>query len=114
MHSDVRPDTDWPGKHGISYATIATNIVAQTIARAPKVPVIVIISHNHYEYSDEANAVTQRLIASLDAVVAACAAAGIKPVGRTIGSVVDEVLSAPHVPEVFVCPESAYSVNAKP
>ena len=113
MHSDLRPDTDWPGKHGLSYQTIADNILAQTIARAPKIPVIVIISHNHYEYSDDANAVTKRLVASLDAVVAACKAAGIKPVGRTIGEVVEEVLAEPLVPQPFVCPESAYSVNAK-
>jgi peptidoglycan/xylan/chitin deacetylase (PgdA/CDA1 family) len=114
MHSDLRPDTDWPGKHGISYQTIANNILAQTVARAPKIPVIVIISHNHYEYSDESNAVTKRLIASLDAVVAACKAANIKPVGTTIAKVVDDVLADPLVPEPFVCPESAYSVNAKP
>ena len=30
-----------------------------------------------------------------------------------LASVVDELLSLPHVPEAFVCPESAYSVNAK-
>jgi hypothetical protein len=113
MHSDLRPDTDWPGKHGLSYQTIANNILAQTVARAPRVPVIVIISHNHYEYSDDSNAVTKRLVASLDAVVAACKAAGIKPVGRTIAGVVNEVLAVPLVPAAFVCPESAYSVNAK-
>jgi hypothetical protein len=113
MHSDLRPDTDWPGKHGISYQTIANNIVAQTVARAPKIPVIVIISHNHYEYSDDSNAVTKRLVASLDAVVAACKAAGIEPVGRTIGQIVDQVLAEPNVRQPFVCPESAYSVNAK-
>lgn len=113
MHSDLRPDTDWPGKHGISYRTIADNIVKQTIARAPAVPTIVIISHNHYEYSNPDNAVTKRLIASLDATMAACEAAGVKPVGRTIGQVVDAVLALPHTPVEFVCPESAYSVNAK-
>ena len=113
MHPDLRPDTDWPGKHGISYQTIATNILAQTMARAPKVPVIVIISHNHYEYSDEGNAVTRRLVASLDAVCAACKAANVTPVGRTLMGVVDDVLSLPLVPEPFVCPESAWSVNAK-
>ena len=113
MHPDLRPDTDWPGKHGLSYQTIATNIVAQTVARAPQVPVIVIISHNHYEYSDDGNAVTRRLVASLDAVCAACKAVGVKPVGKTLAQVVDAVLSLPAVPERFVCPESAYSVNAK-
>ena len=114
MHSDLRPDTDWPGKHGLSYQMIADNILAQTMARVLQNSGNRYDSHNHYEYSDDANAVTKRLIASLDAVVAACKAAGIKPFGRTIGEVVDEVLAKLLVPlPLFVCPESAYSVNAK-
>ena len=69
MFADLRPDTDWPGKRGISHKTIATNILAQIIARNPQIPVIVVITHNHYEYSDSTNVVTQRLVATLDAVV---------------------------------------------
>jgi hypothetical protein len=113
MFADLRPDTDWPGKRGISPQTIATNIVGQIVARDPAVPVVVVITHNHYEYNDDANAVTQRLVASLDAIVAACEAAGMKPVGKTLASVVDDVLATPAVAQPFICPESASSINAR-
>lgn len=106
QHPDLRPDTDWPAKHGISYETIATNILAQIKTRAPAIPVIVILTHNHFEYSDGANAVTRRLKASLDAVRAACSATGVTPVGSTLAEVVDQMLRVPAVPEVFISPES--------
>jgi hypothetical protein len=106
QHPDLRPDTDWPAKHGISYQTIAANILAQIQARAPANPVIVILTHNHFEYSDGDHAVSRRLKASLDAVRAACSAAGVTPIGATIAEVVDRVLSVPAAPEVFAPPES--------
>ena len=36
MYADFRPDVDWPGQYGISYRTIATNIVNQVRERAPQ------------------------------------------------------------------------------
>jgi hypothetical protein len=33
MYADFRPDVDWPGQYGVSYRTIATNIVAQVLER---------------------------------------------------------------------------------
>lgn len=108
MHPDLRPDTDWPGKYGISWKTIATNILTQVEQRAPSIPVIVIVTHNHYEYSDANDAVTQRLKASLDAVCAACSAANVKPVGTTIAHVVDRILSSPPIPKQFELPKWAH------
>ncbi len=101
MHADLRPDVDWPGDYGVSYETIATNIVTQVKQRAPAVPAIVIITHNHYEYRDNSDPVTQRLRVSLDALCAACSAAGIRPVGATLSKVVDDVLALPPVQEPF-------------
>ena len=106
QHPDLRPDTDWQAKYGISYTTTAANILAQIKARAPAVPVIVILTHNHFEYSDDASAITRRLKASLDAVREACSATGVVLVGSTIAEVVDQLLSVPAVPEVFTSPES--------
>lgn len=108
MHPDLRPDTDWPGKYGISYKTIATNIVTQVKERAPEVPVIVIVTHNHYEYCDDSDPVTQRLRASVDAVCAACAVANVRPVGETLAGVGDRILSSPPVPKPFIFPEWAH------
>ena len=52
MYADFRPDVDWPGQYDVSYRTIATNIVAQLRDRAPPVPVLNSITHNHYAYRD--------------------------------------------------------------
>lgn len=101
MHADLRPDVDWPGDYGVSYKTIATNIVTQVKERAPAVPAIVIITHNHYEYRDNSDPVTQRLRDSLDALCAACSAAEIRPVGAALSKVVDDVLALPPVKEPF-------------
>lgn len=101
MYADLRPDVDWPAEYGVSYKTIANNIVTQVKERAPAVPAIVIITHNHYEFRDAADAVTQRLRASLDALCAACVAADIRPVGATLSKVADDVLALPPVQETF-------------
>lgn len=101
MHADLRPDVDWPAEYGVSYKTIATNIVTQVQERAPAVPAIVIITHNHYEFGDASDAATRRLRDSLDSLCAACSAAGIRPVGATLSKVVDDVLALPYVQETF-------------
>lgn len=103
MYADLRPDTDWPGQYGISYQTIATNIVDQVKARAPAVPTIVIISHNHFEFSDPNGTHTRRLQAALDGLQSACAAAGVKPVGARLDQIVDEVLAIPYEAPPFHC-----------
>ena len=110
MHADLRPDTDWPGQYGVSWKTIATNIVAQVKARAPAVPVITMITHNHYEYRDPSDETTQRLRTMLDALTAACAAANVRPVGATLAEVVDAVLETKAVPEPFVCEGAIFEI----
>lgn len=103
MHADLRPDTDWPGQYGIEYQTIATNIVTQLKERNPAVPTIVIISHNHFEFSDPNGVHTKRLNLALDGLQKACAAAGLKPVGATLEKVIDKVLAIPYVEPPFNC-----------
>lgn len=98
MYADLRPDVDWPAEYGVSWKTIATNIVNQVKERDPAVPTIVIVTHNHYEFRDEGNAVTQRLRSMFDALCAACSAADVRPSGATLSKVVDDVLAIPHVP----------------
>lgn len=110
MHADLRPDTDWPGQYGVSWKTIATNIVAQVIERNPAVPVITMITHNHYEYRDASDATTQRLRTMLDELTAACAAAKVRPVGATLAQVADAVLAQPPAPEPFVCEGAIFEV----
>lgn len=103
MHADLRPDTDWPGQYGVAWKTIATNIVAQVLERNPAVPVITMITHNHYEYRDANDPTTLRLRTMLDELSRACAAAGVRPVGATLADVVDAVLATPRVADPFVC-----------
>jgi hypothetical protein len=103
MHADLRPDTDWPSQYGISYQTIASNIVNQVKERAPAVPAIVIITHNHFELSDPNGTHTKRLHAALDGLQAACEAAGIRAVGARLDQIVDQVLAMPYEPEPFCC-----------
>ena len=103
MYADLRPDTDWPGQYGISYQTIATNIVEQVKARNPAIPTIVVITHNHFEFSDPAGVHTRRLHAALDALQNACSSAGIKPIGARLDQIVDKVLATPYEEPPFHC-----------
>jgi hypothetical protein len=112
MYADFRPDVDWPGQYGVSYRTIATNIVAQVRERAPAVPVLCTITHNHYAYRDAADAVTQRLRLMLDEMMAACDEAGVKAVGATLKDVADDVLARPPVQEPFICEGAIFDLAA--
>ena len=103
MYADFRPDVDWPGQYQVSYRTIATNIVAQVRARAPAVPVLSTITHNHYAYRNADDPVTLRLRTMLDAMMAACQAAAIRANGATLRDVADDVLAQPAAEEPFVC-----------
>jgi hypothetical protein len=93
--ADFRPDVDWPGRFGISYRTIAENILGQVTARAPKIPVLNSISHNNFEYRDRSEAACQRFVTMLDEMVAACERAGVRPVGTTVAAITDQVLALP-------------------
>ena len=100
-HADFRPDTDWPGQFGISYRTIAENTLRQVMERAPAVPVLNAISHNHYEYSDAADTYTQRFKVMLDEMLGACQRAGVATKPATVADVVDKVLARPVVQPAF-------------
>ncbi len=116
MHADLRPDTDWQAQYGVSYKTIARNIVSQVIERKPAVPVINLMTHNHYDYRDECAGATQRLRVVLEELAAACAAAGVRAVGATLADVADAVLAAPPVKEAFVSEGAVFemTVNTAP
>jgi hypothetical protein len=103
MYADFRPDVDWPGQYGVSYRTIARNILAQVCERAPAVPVLNSITHNQYAYREPGDAVCCRLRQMLEEMMAACHAAGLRAVGTTLREVVDAVLAHPPVREPFVC-----------
>jgi hypothetical protein len=113
MFADFRPDVDWPGQYGVSYRTIATNIVAQVRERGPIVPVLNAITHNHYAYRDKADPVYQRLLVMLDEMMAACDAAGVKVAGATLKGVADAVLASPPVREPFVCEGAIFDLAAE-
>jgi Polysaccharide deacetylase len=103
MYADFRPDVDWPGQYDVSYRTIAANIVMQVRERAPAVPILSTITHNHYAYRDAGDPVTLRLRTMLDEMMTACEAAGIEAKGATLREVSDDVLAHPAVQEPFVC-----------
>lgn len=100
-HADFRPDVDWPGKFGISYRTIAENILEQVAVRKPAIPVLNTISHNHYEYGDPSAAPCQRYKVMLDELAGACSRAGVTTRGTTVEEIVDRVLTLPVEQEAF-------------
>jgi len=95
MYADLRPDIDWPGQYGVEWSTIAQNLVSQLIERNPAVPVMGVVTHNHYEYFDVNEPAAQRLRAMLTESVKACEAKGVKAVGRTLSDIVDDVSALP-------------------
>lgn len=113
MYADFRPDVDWPGQYGVSYRTIATNIVRQVCERAPAVPVLNAITHNHYAYLNTADPVYCRLRVMLDEMMAACDAAGLKVVGATLKDVADDVLAVPPVQQPFICEGAIFDLSAE-
>jgi hypothetical protein len=112
MYADFRPDVDWPGQYDVSYRTIATNVVAQVRARAPRVPVLNTITHNHYAYRNSADPVYRRVRTMLDEMLGACQAAGLRVVGATLKDVADAVLALPPVREPFVCEGAIFDLAA--
>src|SRR6516165_1276072 len=112
MFADFRPDVDWPGQYGVSYRTIATNIVSQVCGRKPAVPVLNSITHNHYAYRDTSDPVYRRLRVMLDEMMSACHRAGLRVVPATLKEVADEVLARPAVQEPFVCEGAIFELSA--
>jgi hypothetical protein len=100
-YADLRPDVDWPGAFGISYRTIAENMLSQIMERAPAVPVMNTISHNHFEYRDPTQAPCERYKVMLDEIAGACERAGVQAVGTTVDDIVEQVLAVPATPDSF-------------
>jgi hypothetical protein len=113
MYADFRPDVDWPGQYQVSYRTIATNILMQVRERAPTVPVLSTITHNHYAYRDTSDPVTQRLQTMLDEMMTACRTAGIEAKGVTLREVADDILACPAVQEPFVCDGAIFDLTTE-
>jgi Polysaccharide deacetylase len=113
MYADFRPDVDWAGQYQVSYQTIATNIIRQVRERAPAVPVLSTITHNHYAYRDADDPVTLRLRTMLDEMMRACRAAGIEARGATLREVVDDVLAHPATVDPFVCEGAIFDLAAE-
>jgi hypothetical protein len=102
LHADFRPDVDWPGRFGITYKTIAENILSQVTARNPAIPVLNSISHNHYDYGDRSHPAYGRYLVMLDEISAACQRANVRTIGTTVRSIVDQVLKTDLVEEAFL------------
>jgi hypothetical protein len=113
MYADLRPDVDWPGQYGAAWSTIATNILAQTMARNPAVGTIGIQTHNHYEYLDPGSPQVHRLRAMVGEVQKACAAAGVTPIGSTLADIAKAVSATPRVPTPFVVEGAIFESQGK-
>lgn len=113
MYADLRPDVDWPGQYGVTYRTIATNIVGQVSQRAPVIPTLCAITHNHYDYRNTSDLIYRRLRLMLDEIVSACEGAGIKAEGATLQHVTDEILASPPKHEPFVCEGAIFDLEAE-
>ena len=112
FHPDLRPDTDWQGQYDLSYDSIAAAIVAQIIERQPAVPVINLLTHNMFDYSDPADPACVRLRQAFDAIAAACHANGVEAIGATVAHVTKAVRGLPVRAEPFVCEGNMYGKGA--
>jgi hypothetical protein len=101
MPADFRPDTDWKAQFGISYRSIADNIVGQVTVRAPAVPVLNAISHNMFEYRDAGDPYTQRFREMLEEMCGACVRAGLRPVGTTVADIAERAIEVRPSEEEF-------------
>ncbi|MBI4182520.1 MAG: polysaccharide deacetylase family protein [Proteobacteria bacterium] len=89
-HPDLRPD--W---RDMDVRRLAGNAVAQVIARAPAIPVVNLGTHNDNDYTDPDDRVCRNFRAELEEIHAACARAGVRPVGATVDAICDRVLAEP-------------------
>ena len=87
---DLRPDY-----RDADHERIAANIVGQIRGRAPAVPIMMLVTHNDNDYSNPADRVGRNFRRVLDAIGAACRAAGMAPVGTTVERVCDAVRALP-------------------
>jgi len=101
---DLRPDY-----RGVDYETILRNIVDQLIEREPDVPVINIVTHNDNDYTDPSDLNCRNYEAVLRGIPEACARAGLKAVGSTIGEVCDMVLAKPPKEPEFLAAYQPFS-----
>lgn len=95
IHPDLRPDIDWHNQYGLTYADIAKSLVSQVIERAPRVPTMSLVSHNHFDFGDEGDPARVRFEQALNALREACDTAGVRMVGATLEQVVNDVLALP-------------------
>ena len=102
MYADLRPDIDWPGQYGVEWSTIAQNIVAQLMERNPAVPVMGVVTHNHYEYFDANEPAAIRLREMLNETFKACRDKGIEPVPHTLADIVSAVSAQPRETEALI------------
>lgn len=94
---DLRPDY-----READYDRIAGNIVKQIAARAPAIPMIMLVSHNDNDYTNPDDRVAKNLRRSIEATLAACRRAGFEPRGATVESVCAKVLAQPAVEPEWV------------
>ena len=96
-HWDMRPD--W---RQADYGRIAANIVEQTRARRATIPVINAITHNDNDFTDPEDRVCRNFVRAMRAMTDAATAAGLQPVGSTMGTIADLVLAEPDRSQEFV------------
>jgi len=92
FHLDLRPDFV-----DADFETIAQNIVNQVKSRNPAVPVINMVTHNDHDFTDPNDPVGRNFERVLKAIIAACEAAEVRPLGTTIDKVCDLVFEQPIV-----------------
>lgn len=97
FHWDLRPD--W---QSADYSRIARNIVSQVRARAPRVPVVHMVTHNDNDYGDDNDRVCRNFESVLAEIGAAIREAGAEPVGATFADVVAMVRDADRGGRKFV------------
>ncbi|MEQ9811899.1 MAG: hypothetical protein RLO50_03900 [Azospirillaceae bacterium] len=100
---DLRPDY-----LDADYPTIAGNIVAQIVDRAPAVPMIMIVTHNDNDFTDRRDRVADNLQRSIAAIFEACDARSVPAAGATVSAVCDKVRSSvPAAPPAFTLGHAA-------
>lgn len=113
MYADLRPDIDWPEQYGVEWKSIASNILRQIKERGPCAPIVSVITHNQYDYTNSADPATVRLALMLDALAQAAEEEEVRLVGRTLEEMVSIVRKSPIRQDPFVCEGAIFELTGE-
>lgn len=96
FHWDLRPDFE-----NADIAGRVRRVLTQIAARAPRVPVLNVLTHNDHDFSDMRDPVCARMQTTLHEIRDACSECGWRAQGATIADVTSAVLAYEPTPSAL-------------